>query len=86
MHGPTNVKCIVHLLVSTSSMELDPIQCAIFIPFVILLKSSASNILYTLYSIITQNVCNIYAVSIPGISLYKFYKNLKTSEYNRKIY
>jgi hypothetical protein len=67
-------------------MELDPIQRATFIPSVILLKSSASNILYTLYSITTQNVCNISALSIPDISLYKFYENLKTSEYNRKIY
>jgi len=66
-------------------MVLDPIQCAIFIPFVILLKSSVSNILYTLYSIISQNVCDISAVSIPDISPYKFYENLKT-EYNREIY
>ena len=29
---------------------------------------------------------NISAVSIPDISLYKVYENLKTSEYNRKIY
>jgi len=29
---------------------------------------------------------NISAVSVPDISLYKVYENLKTSEYNRKIY
>jgi hypothetical protein len=67
-------------------MELDPIQCAIFIPLVNLLKLSASNILYTLYSIILQNVCNVSAVPIPDMSLYEYYENLKTSEYSRKTF